>query len=212
VLLLYFVAAGVLIGLALRGRLDRLATVRLRWASVAVGGLLFQLVLFSDPVAAVVGGWGPALYVASTLTVLMALLRNVTQPGFVLIGVGAALNLVAIVANGGTMPTPPEAYLSLTGRAELEAGVFSNSVITSAGTRFAVLGDVFVLPRPWPFANVFSIGDVLIGLGATWFIVRSMVRRPSPLPAGPVWVGGRTGRVRTSGSTMSVPQGRGGNR
>jgi hypothetical protein len=49
---------------------------------------------------------------------------------------------------------------------------------------------VFVLPRPLPFANVFSIGDVLIGLGAVVFLVRSMRREPglpvvrSPAAAG----------------------------
>jgi hypothetical protein len=35
-----------------------------------------------------------------------------------------------------------------------------------------------VLPRPMPFANVFSIGDVLIGSGAVVFLVRTMRRRP----------------------------------
>jgi hypothetical protein len=52
--------------------------------------------------------------------------------------------------------------------------VLTNSTLASAATRLAVLGDVFSLPRPLPFANVFSIGDVLIAVGGAWFIARSM--------------------------------------
>jgi hypothetical protein len=32
--------------------------------------------------------------------------------------------------------------------------------------RLAFLGDVFAIPRGWPLANVFSVGDVLIAVGA----------------------------------------------
>ncbi len=42
------------------------------------------------------------------------------------------------------------------------------------------LGDIFVLPRPLPLANVFSIGDVLIGLGGALFILRTMHVRVLP--------------------------------
>jgi hypothetical protein len=33
-------------------------------------------------------------------------------------------------------------------------------------TRLWFLGDVFAIPAGWPLANVFSVGDVLILLGA----------------------------------------------
>ena len=48
------------------------------------------------------------------------------------------------------------------------------------------VGDILVLPRPFPFANVFSLGDVLIGVGAALFLVWTM-RRPLALTnvAGP---------------------------
>ncbi len=43
---------------------------------------------------------------------------------------------------------------------------FTNSTLIHAGTALPFLGDVFALPRPIPLANVFSVGDVLIGVGA----------------------------------------------
>ena len=176
-LLLYFLLAGVVIGLARGGRLSDLTRTRFAWWPVALGGLLFQVLLFSVPLGSVVGDSGPALYVASTLAVLAALVRNLTLPGFALIAVGASLNLLAIVTNGGQMPADPSAVMALFGEARIPTDIFSNSVVAGSSAAFPFLGDTMVLPRPLPFANVFSIGDVLIGLGGASFLVRSMGRR-----------------------------------
>ena len=55
---------------------------------------------------------------------------------------------------------------------------FSNSVLIGPDTSFPFLGDVFVWPRPLPLANVFSIGDAVIAVGAVVFLVDRM-RRPA---------------------------------
>ncbi len=171
--LLYAVFFGVLIGLATGGRLAALAQARFRLWPVALAGLAFQALLFSPPVAQSVGRLGPSLYVLSTTLVLMALVVNLRRPGIALVITGAMLNFVAIVANGGQMPASPEAIAALTGSAGFGHEGFANSVPMSHAV-LPFLGDIFVLPRPFPFANVFSIGDVLIGLGGAWFIVRLM--------------------------------------
>lgn len=173
-LLLYFLAAGLLLGRLTGGRVSAIGEIRFRWAWLALGGLMAQVLLFAGPVASRVGSAGPPLYVASTAVVLAALLRNVRLPGLVLLAVGALLNLVAIVSNGGFMPSSPEGWAALSGTAALPTADYSNSVLINAATRFPYLGDVFFLPRPIPFANVFSIGDVLIGLGAARLLVRAM--------------------------------------
>ncbi len=173
-LLLYAVLVGLLLGLASGGRLTALGTVRVRWWPVALAGLVFQLVLFSPPVAAIVGDAGPALYVGSTAVVLLVLLTNLRQPGFSIIALGALLNLVVIVANGGQMPGSPEAFAAVHGVAAVPTDDFSNSHLIGPHTLLPFLGDIFHLPRPFPLANVFSIGDVLIGLGGALFIVSTM--------------------------------------
>lgn len=173
-LLLYAVLFGVLVGLATHGSLTRLADARVRLWPLALLGLAFQVVLFSSPIADVVGSWGPVLYVLSTAVVLGALLVNVRQPGFWLILLGAALNFAVIVANGGQMPASPAALALLTGQPVVPTDAFSNSVLAGPHTIFPSLGDVYVLPQPIPFANVFSIGDVLIGLGGAVWLVRVM--------------------------------------
>ena len=57
-----------------------------------------------------------------------------------------------------------DAY-DLNGVAALPTEHFSNSVLAGADAPLLFLGDIFVLPRPFPLANVFSIGDVLIAEG-----------------------------------------------
>jgi hypothetical protein len=173
-ILLYAVLIGLVLGLLSGGRLAPLGAARIRFWPVALAGLLFQVALFSSPLAAAVGVFGPSLYVASTAVVLAALIVNLRQPGFALIILGSFLNLAVIMLNGGQMPASPEALTVLTGTPALPTTDFSNSMVAAAGTPLWFLGDIFVLPRPFPFANVFSIGDVLIGLGGAIFIVRTM--------------------------------------
>jgi hypothetical protein len=174
-LLIYAVIIGIALGLITGGKLDRLGGVRFRLWPVALAGLAFQAVLFSSPVAESVGRLGPSLYVLSTVLVLMALVVNMRQPGIPLVITGAVLNFVVIIANGGQMPASPEAMASLISSAGLDPDTFANSV-PMTGAVLPFLGDIFVLPRPFPFANVFSIGDVLIGVGGAWFVVKTMHR------------------------------------
>jgi hypothetical protein len=85
-----------------------------------------------------------------------------------------------IVANGGQMPASPDAWAALNGVAAVPTAGFSNSVLADPGTALAFLGDNFVLPRPLPFANIFSIGDMMIGAGGALFIVQTMHGRVLP--------------------------------
>jgi len=185
-LLLYAVVIGLVAGLITGGKLTALGTTHIRLWPVALIGLFFQLLLFSSPVAAIVGPWGPSLYVVSTVLVLMALVWNLRQPGFWLIILGALANFAVIVMNGGQMPASPDAWQALTGVAAVPGNGFSNSALIGPDTLLPFLGDVFVLPRPLPLANVFSIGDVLIGIGGALFVFQSMHGRILPRLTRPV--------------------------
>ncbi len=176
-LLLYAIAAGLLLGRLMGGRVRNLERVHLVWWQLAVAGLLIQLLLFARPVAELVGAGGPLLYVPSTLMVLAALLRNLRLPGMGILGLGAGLNLVAVLANGGYMPSSPEAWIQLTGSAALPVDHYTNVALIGPATLFPFLGDIFVFPPPLPMATAFSVGDALIALGAIVFLVSAM-RRP----------------------------------
>ncbi len=177
-LLLYSIAAGLLIGRILGGRVRNLEHVHFVWWQLALAGLFVQLVLFADPVQQRVGAEGPVIYVLSTVAVLVALLRNLRLPGLAVIAAGAVLNLIPILANGGFMPSSPEVWRELTGVAALPVEHYSNVVLIGPGTLFPFLGDVFVFPRPLPMATAFSLGDAVIAVGAVIFLV-SVMRQPA---------------------------------
>ncbi len=167
---------GIVLGWLSGGRLERLGTIRFRWAWLAVGGLLAQVVLFSGIVPGLSQEAVAILYVATTLAVFAALLRNVRMTGLPIVALGAGANLVAIVANGGVMPADPAAYAA----AGLEgtSGPSNSAVIADPVLR--PLTDIFAIPAGVPFANVFSIGDVLIALGIVVAIVAAMRAEASP--------------------------------
>jgi hypothetical protein len=168
--LLYAVVIGLAIGLVAGGRAAGLARLEFRWAPLVPIGFATQLVLFSEPVSDRVGDAGPAVYVGSTVLVLLAVLRNVGLPGLPLVAVGSMSNLAAIVANDGYMPAAAAAKAALGRSAPV---TYSNSAIVDAPS-LAPLTDIFALPAGLPFANVFSAGDVLIGAGVVVAIVAAM--------------------------------------
>ena len=94
-------------------------------------------------------------------------------PGVGLVGVGGALNIIAIVSNGGTMPASASALAASGWRPQ--AGHFTNSAVV-AHPKLAVLGDVFATPRWLPAHDVFSIGDMLIVLAVAVLVYRTCTK------------------------------------
>ncbi len=175
--ILYALVVGVLAGFLLGGRPRGLASLQLRWSAAIVGGLLFQVVLFAGPVTERIGELGPPLYVASTLVVVAAMARNWSVTGIPVVIAGALCNLAAVLSNGGFMPASPSA-LAAAGR--IVPAAYSNSSQVVRPALWPVT-DIFALPSWLPLANVFSVGDVLIGLGVVVVIVVHM-QRLAPAP------------------------------
>jgi hypothetical protein len=178
--ILYAMPIGLAAGLLAGGRLGRLGQLELRWAPLAVLGLAVQAVVFFGPVADRVGAMGVPLYVSSTVLVLVAVLRNMALPGMALVAVGAAANLAAIVANGGYMPASAAALAAL-GK-DIGSG-YSNSAILP-DPALAPLTDLFTMPGWLPFANVFSVGDVLIFMGVALALAAALHGSGPPVPPG----------------------------
>lgn len=175
--LFYALPIGLILGFLLGGRPSGLANLNFRWGMLAVAGFAVQLVLFSGPVSERIGDQaGPVLYVASTALVLVAVLANFRIPGMVLVAIGAASNLAAILANGGYMPASHAApAVGPDGIA-----VYSNTRVI-ASPALQPLTDVIALPDWLPFTNIASIGDLLIGAGIAIVIAASMrATRPTP--------------------------------
>jgi hypothetical protein len=145
------------------GKLSRLAAVTFRHVTWIVAALLVQIVIIE-----ILPGPRVLLQMAHIATYVIAawfVVANRRIPGLWLIGTGAGLNGLAIALNGGTLPARPGALRA--------AGIrFADDQFVNSGVlthpRLAFLGDVFAIPSGLPLANVFSVGDVLIVLGAGW--------------------------------------------
>ena len=102
----------------------------------------------------------------------VAVVLNLRQTGMPIVALGALSNLAAIIANGGAMPADPGALAA----AGLDGpGAHTNSVVV-ANPALQPLTDIFAIPAGVPLANVFSIGDVLIGVGIVIVIAVAMRR------------------------------------
>ncbi len=190
--LLIPVLLALVAGLALGGSLAGWSEVRLRFWPAALTSLLVLLILFNPPLdrQAWAIHWGPWVFVGTHLVLCGVLFSNAvaqsniaTRVAFGLAALGVALNLVVIVANGGYMPQSAEAHRAVWGfdRA-VEQGQptqLKNTIVMTADTRVAFLGDVIAQPSWWPKANVVSVGDLALaaGLAALAFQVTTSRRR-----------------------------------
>ncbi len=175
--ILLILGASLLLALVRGGRPGRLALLQIRWRGVILAGFLIQVLAFSEfwQAQSDLRATTPFLYLLSLTLLLAALAANIRLPGFALITVGFCLNLLVIALNGGYMPSS-ESARALAGLAHLEAGqVTSNSVAIGPETRLAFLGDIWAIPRGFLFPNVFSIGDVVIAVGAFYLIQRALL-------------------------------------
>ena len=164
--LIAFIALAVLAVPASGGKLSQLCDLRLKGTRVIFAALALQVVIISllpsgQP------GLHQALHIASYAIAAVFVAMNWRIFGMPLIALGGACNALAIVANKGVMPASQAA---LRAAGELHAaGEFANSTVV-AHPRLLFLGDVFAIPASWPLHNVFSIGDVLIGIGVAMII------------------------------------------
>jgi hypothetical protein len=181
-LVLVSVVAGVVVGLVLGGNFRRLGELELAWWPLAFVGLLLQLlpIPVHSPGAAHTVAVG--LLIASYLTLVVFLIRNLRVSGVTIIAAGFALNALVISLNGG-MPVSDHALRSAAGpyyertlrRLTVEGGAKHH--LHRPSDDLVGLSDV--IPLGAPIREVLSIGDILWLAGTAWVIARAMSK---PLP------------------------------
>lgn len=157
---------GLVFALLLGGKPSRLLDVKLRHGWAVWGAILAQAFLFTPLSREVPPDFFVPLHLASYGLLVIFAVVNVRVFSLVPLLLGMLLNAIVIAANGGRMPVSHEAW---------EAAGFgadsAGSNVRLGAERLGFLGDVFALPASFPLANVFSVGDLLIGFGAIAFIV-----------------------------------------
>lgn len=147
------------------------------WAALG-----FQILTVSV-VAEVHFGIAKALLVASYIVLAWALLINIRRPGIAVVLAGALLNLLAIAANGGSMPMEQKA-LGIDSEASSTQGEGAGYLPWSKDTlqpheaiRLRFLSDIF--PLPGPLNVVYSVGDVFILAGILIYLAGLIWRKAS---------------------------------
>lgn len=183
-LLIDFIVVGLVVGFLLRGRLANLAEVEVRGLLLAVLAVVVQY----GGQYVTNAGWldvrpyAPYIYLATLLFLFVVIWLNRKNPAIVLMGAGILLNFLVIAVNGGKMPVSAEGLVR-SGMEEYIEVLQGDDILThqllGEATRLAFLADVFVLPEPYPLPKLFSIGDVVLGVGACWFLIGGMTAHPS---------------------------------
>lgn len=153
--------------------------VRLTWLVFAA--LLPQLIAFVLPTREnFPDGLAPFALVFSQAGLLVFAAVNFNKPGFWLLILGLACNLLVITLNGGLMPISPETVQGLLPNAPADAfvigerlGTGKDILLSVEQTRLAFLSDRFLIRFGTGYAVAYSIGDVLVAAGiilALWSI------------------------------------------
>lgn len=176
---------GVVIAALLRGgSLRGFARLRLRAIPLVLGSLLIQLLIFPLVGDGPLPAWTTVpLYLLSMLLLVIWVWLNRGLPGIVLIGAGVVMNLAAIAANGGYMPIHPDAAAYAGGLARYTDTPLDNNSLATYQARLWMLTDIFPVPAGFPFATVYSLGDILLTTGVAILCYRTMVVRPEPAPS-----------------------------
>ena len=144
------------------GRLSGLERLELRWVWLVALAFAIQVVL----VTLAPSGHLTLHRIAHVATYFLAgacILRNLGLRFVWVVAVGGLLNFIAIAANGGVMPASAGALRAA--GLDPASGDFANSDLVR-NPHVGFLGDVFAIPAGWPGANVFSVGDAVMVLGA----------------------------------------------
>ena len=115
-----------------------------------------------------------ACLITSQIGLLLFCLFNKQLPGISILAAGLFLNLLVISANGGLMPIStvtaahliPEQVLSHLNIGSRFSVSSKDVLLTPEAVIFPWLSDRFVPPDWFPYQFAFSLGDVMIGIGA----------------------------------------------
>jgi hypothetical protein len=179
-ILLLAVVAGLVAGLTrawIKQRPYQTSTLKSSW--LVTVGVLPQLATFFIPGVRelVPVTLVKILLFFSFLALLAFIIRNLTQPGMWIVGLGLLSNLLVILVNGGLMPISPKIVQQIYPQAKPEAvlpgmrlGWTKDIIVPESNTRFIWLSDRFITPNLWNWQYAFSVGDVIIAIGIIWLL------------------------------------------
>lgn len=172
--------AGLLITI-LRAKITgrQLKSINLKYSWLVFVAVLPQIIVFQIPVIGqqVPDRLIPVILMSSQILLLGFAAVNLNRRGFWILGLGLLANILAIVFNGGWMPISPGTVhrilptlpddLPLVGQ---RFGLSKDWIYATDDIHLSWLSDRFTLPNWSPYQVAFSLGDILIAVGALYLL------------------------------------------
>lgn|GEM_PF-283982 len=172
----------ILIALLRGGTLRHFSAIQIRWIPLVIATFGFQILSFAPFVKPFLPAWASiVLYILSMALLTLWAAGNWRIPGMLLMATGLLMNFAAIATNGGHMPVSSASvrYSGSISRYQSNPDhIVNNSIMIDDHVRLWPLTDILAVPQAIPFANVYSIGDVLLTLGASILCYRTIRATP----------------------------------
>ncbi|TMD34485.1 MAG: hypothetical protein E6I95_05915 [Chloroflexi bacterium] len=162
---------GMVIGATAGGKISNLAEVRFRWPWFVLVVLVIREGVVLDPLDRIEGiQYVYAIAQAGLVGWTAWHIRRL--PGVWVVTIGAAMNLVVILANRARMPVVPSMAGVL-----VQQGHLAQYTLMGPDTNLNWLGDWIV--STWPVRGAYSPGDLVLALGIGIVVIVAMTHRPA---------------------------------
>jgi len=182
-MLLEAVCIPLLIGKLRGGKLKNLLNIQVKlWWLITIAGMIEFFATFIrarelGTIWVVIDENIFWIHLLSYGLLIIALLLNYFNKGFILILIGTLLNFGVIMANDGRMPVEIasiEHLMSVDTVEALKSGKDLTHTVLNESTKLRILGDVIHLPKPYPFPKSLSIGDLFL-IGGVFRLIQMLM-------------------------------------
>ena len=174
----------IIIGLVRGGKLSRFKRVNFKKMWVLILALIIQYFLvtinFIEELHYLDGvfRFTKQLSIISYILLFIGIIINLRYRSLWVVLAGSIMNILAMIFNGWKRPILVEG-IELLGFEDLgfllEQGKLPLYTPIVEKTKLAILGDIIVLPKPYPYPHIFSLGDFIIYLGLFVLIQEIMI-------------------------------------
>jgi Family of unknown function (DUF5317) len=172
-LLVAAVVVGLVAGIATGGKLANAGNLSFRWPWFVLAALVIREATIVSPLSRIEGV--QYVYAAALAALIGWTAWHINRlRGVWIVAIGAALNLVVVIANGARMPVAP----ALAGQL-VQLGHSGQYVVMGSGTHLNWLADWIGVPGP--LGGAYSPGDVVVAIGIA--VVAFFATRQGPATA-----------------------------
>lgn len=173
------VIIGLVIGGFRNGRMANITDMNIRgWYLILVSLILSLLPIFLGAYESFMG-ISHYFLLASMIIVTIVVILNLDKKGVWIVLIGALYNMGIIIFNGFQMPVEMAGLVDA-GLTSLHEGVADGSIpsyVASSAQGFMKIFTKFIIvPKPYPFPKILTIGDIIMSIGLIFMIVGEMMR------------------------------------